>query len=71
MSRRHVTDIYPTLIQAAILDFIRRKGLSSLSWSDKSANLLQRIRNATEWLPDKGWPGVSDDILLAKLGYLA
>ena len=67
LSRRHVTHIDPTLIQAAILDFIRRKGLSSLSWSDKSANLLQRIRNATEWLPDKGWPGVSDDILLAKL----
>lgn len=67
LSRRRVTDIDPALIQAAILDFIRRKGLSSLSWSDKSANLLQRIRNATEWLPDKGWPGVSDDILLAKL----
>ncbi|OEF24618.1 ATP-dependent helicase HrpB [Vibrio rumoiensis 1S-45] len=67
LSRRRLTQIDPKLIQAAISDYIRRKGLSVLPWSERSINLLQRIRNASEWLPDKEWPGVSDDILLAKL----
>ncbi|TVO35456.1 ATP-dependent helicase HrpB [Vibrio algivorus] len=67
LEKQVITDISPLLKQAAILDYIRRKGLSILPWEQSSTNLLNRIRNGIEWMPEHDWPAMSDDILLAKL----
>ncbi|MCF7355157.1 ATP-dependent helicase HrpB [Vibrio sp. CK2-1] len=67
LEKQVINDIDPLLKQAAILDYIRRKGLSVLSWDKSSTNLLNRIRNGIEWMPEQDWPAMSDDILLAKL----
>ncbi|MFV0574374.1 MAG: ATP-dependent helicase HrpB [Vibrio sp.] len=62
-----IVQIDNELKQAAILQYIRRKGLSVLPWNEKSTNLLNRIRNAAEWLPEHAWPCASDDNLLSEL----
>ncbi|WP_027696305.1 ATP-dependent helicase HrpB [Vibrio litoralis] len=67
LEKQAISDIDPLLKQAAILDYIRRKGLSVLPWDKSSSNLLNRIRNGIEWMPEQDWPAMSDDILLAKL----
>lgn len=67
LEKQAIIDIAPSLKQAAILDYIRRKGLSVLPWNQASTNLLNRMKNGVEWMPEQDWPEVSDDILLAKL----
>ena len=67
LEKQAITEIDPSLKQAAILDYIRRKGLSVLPWNQTSTNLLNRMRNGVEWMPEQEWPPMSDDILLAKL----
>ncbi|WP_089138465.1 ATP-dependent helicase HrpB [Vibrio rumoiensis] len=67
LDKQAITDIAPALKQAAMLDYIRRKGLSVLPWNEVSINLLNRIRNGIEWMPEQDWPVMSDDILLANL----
>lgn len=67
LSRQRLNHVDPEMVKAGLFDYIRRQGLSCLPWNDKSRNLLQRIRNGTQWLPEKNWPEASDDILLAKL----
>ncbi|MEL7292229.1 MAG: ATP-dependent helicase HrpB [Pseudomonadota bacterium] len=51
----------------ALLNYIRRKGLSVLHWSDKSLELLQRLRCAADWIPEQDWPPLSDQALLDQL----
>ncbi len=51
----------------ALLNYVRRKGLSVLNWSDKSLVTLERIRCAAQWLPEQNWPAVDDDSLLKDL----
>ena len=67
LEKQAISNIDPQLKQAAILDYIRRKGLSVLPWNQVSTNLLNRIRNGIEWMPEQDWPAMSDDNLLAKL----
>ncbi|NOH80294.1 ATP-dependent helicase HrpB [Vibrio sp. RE86] len=51
----------------ALLNFIRRKGLSVLNWTAHSTELLERIRCGCEWLPDQAWPEFDDASLLEHL----
>ncbi|NVD05709.1 ATP-dependent helicase HrpB [Vibrio sp. JPW-9-11-11] len=51
----------------ALLNFIRRKGLSVLNWTAASVELLERLRCGQEWLPEQEWPELSDSALLNNL----
>ncbi|RTZ15003.1 ATP-dependent helicase HrpB [Vibrio aquaticus] len=51
----------------ALLNFIQRKGLSVLNWSEASKALLERLRCGQEWLPDQSWPDLSEAGLVAHL----
>ncbi|EGA72048.1 ATP-dependent RNA helicase HrpB [Vibrio sinaloensis DSM 21326] len=51
----------------ALLNFVRRKGLSVLQWSAQSEDTLQRLRCAAEWLPEKPWPNLAEQGLLDAL----
>lgn len=67
LTRRRLPKPEPELITKALLDYIRRKGLTVLPWSDKSDNLLHRMRNGRDWLPQQSWPELDDETLLAQL----
>ncbi|MDV7104442.1 ATP-dependent helicase HrpB [Vibrio sp. TH_r3] len=51
----------------ALLNFVRRKGLSCLNWTTSSLGLLQRIRCGVEWFDEKSWPDFSEQGLLDNL----
>lgn len=51
----------------ALLNFVRRKGLSVLQWSAQSQETLQRLRCAAEWLPEQPWPNLSEPGLIETL----
>ncbi|WP_267904242.1 ATP-dependent helicase HrpB [Vibrio algicola] len=67
LERRRLPKPEPELITSALLDYIRRKGLSALPWNDSSNNLLHRMRNGRDWLPNEAWPLLDDSDLLAQL----
>ncbi|WP_281259819.1 ATP-dependent helicase HrpB [Vibrio albus] len=52
---------------AALLTYIRRKGLQVLNWNEGSKALLERVRCGAEWLPDKAWPDVTELALMDNL----
>ncbi len=52
---------------AALLNYLRRKGLGALNWEHRSLALLERIRCAAEWIPEKAWPEVTEQALLDNL----
>ena len=54
-------------ITQALLNYVRRKGLSVLQWSDGAQALLTRLRCAVQWLPEEDWPACDDDSLLEQL----
>ncbi|WED22375.1 ATP-dependent helicase HrpB [Vibrio sp. JC009] len=54
-------------IVEALLNYLRRKGLDVLNWDEKSSCLRERIRCASDWLPEKEWPSVDSDVLLENL----
>lgn len=51
----------------ALLNYVRRKGLSVLNWSQDAREWLTRIQCAVEWLPDEGWPAMDEQSLLAEI----
>ncbi|MFW7522613.1 ATP-dependent helicase HrpB [Vibrio ostreicida] len=51
----------------ALLNFVRRQGLSVLNWTRESKELLERARCGKEWIPEQAWPALSDTELLANL----
>tara|TARA_Y100001960_G_C14771761_1_gene880538 strand:- start:893 stop:3352 length:2460 start_codon:yes stop_codon:yes gene_type:complete len=51
----------------ALLNFIRRKGLSVLNWSPQSLETLERLRCAADWLPEQEWPQLADGALIENL----
>jgi ATP-dependent helicase HrpB len=55
----------PERIRAALLDAVRRRGLSSLPWSDAASRLRARMTFAHAALD--GWPDASDDALLERM----
>ena len=55
------------VLQAAMLRWISKKGLSVLGWTPASGQLRLRIQCAAQWLPDEPWPQVDDASLLESL----
>ena len=52
-------------VQAALIAEVRRRGLSSLPWSDAARRLRERIAFVAHH--DSGWPSVTDDALVASI----
>lgn len=51
----------------ALLNAVRRRGISSLNWSDRALSLLTRARCAQEWSLDLALPELSDHTLLEEI----
>jgi ATP-dependent helicase HrpB len=62
---RRITDPDRSLVRAALLDGLRREGLSLLSWSRGATELRERLAFAHAALGEP-WPDVSDVALLAR-----
>jgi ATP-dependent helicase HrpB len=56
------------LVAAALVEGIRKAGLSCLPWEGEAENLRGRLRLVARLEPDGGWPEVSDAALLDTLG---
>lgn len=54
-------------LHQAMLNGIRERGLSVLTWSPHSQQLRLRLSCAAKWLPEQNWPDVSDEALLRDL----
>ena len=54
-------------VLGALLSGIRSLGLAALPWSDKARELQARLESMRLWLPEAGWPEVSDAYLLEDL----
>jgi ATP-dependent helicase HrpB len=57
-------------ILQTMADGIRRMGLTSLPWSGEARRLQARINCLREWQPEGNWPDLTDEQLLADLGWL-
>ncbi|WP_394167579.1 ATP-dependent helicase HrpB [Photobacterium piscicola] len=55
----------PALASEALLNAVKRKGLSVLNWTEKANALLIRGRSANEWLPELGLPALDEASLLS------
>lgn len=67
VERKTLADPPHEKMTQALLNFIRRKGLSVLNWTPSSLELLERLRCGQEWLPEQAWPELSDNALLDNL----
>ena len=57
----------PEILHAAMLRWIREKGLAVLGWTPEAEQLRLRLQCAAQWLPEEAWPTLDDDTLLATL----
>jgi ATP-dependent helicase HrpB len=53
----------PEKIRAAMLEGIRRLGIEALPWTREAREWQTRVLSLRQWLPDEGWPDVSDAAL--------
>jgi ATP-dependent helicase HrpB len=54
-------------ITTAMLQGIQQMGLEALPWDEECRQLQARVCSLHQWLPDAGWPDLSDATLLAQL----
>nr|WP_314421073.1 ATP-dependent helicase HrpB [uncultured Erwinia sp.] len=54
-------------LHAAMLRWVRSKGLSVLNWTPQAEQLRLRLLCAAQWLPEGEWPGADEATLLASL----
>jgi ATP-dependent helicase HrpB len=57
----------PEVLHAAMLRWIREKGLTVLGWTPEAEQLRLRLHCAALWLPEEAWPSLDDDTLLDTL----
>lgn len=57
----------PQHAAAALTEAVRELGLESLPWSDSLSQWRQRVRCLRDWLPEEGFPDLSDETLLETL----
>jgi len=57
----------PQHAAAALTEAVRELGLESLPWSDSLAQWRERVRCLRDWLPEEGFPDLSDEVLLETL----
>lgn len=68
LAQRPLQQPDPEAICAALLEGVRAMGLGCLPWSGEARQLQARILSLRQWLPEEGWPDLSDEALLATLG---
>jgi ATP-dependent helicase HrpB len=54
-------------IARALTEAIRARGSDALPWSDAARELQARVLSLRHWLPDDGWPDLSDEALLSSV----
>lgn len=54
-------------LHAAMLRWVRSKGLSVLNWTPQAERLRLRLVCAAQWLPEEAWPAADEPALLARL----
>ena len=59
--------VHPDDVRTALLDWIVKKGLDVLNWSNESLQLRHRLRFISEFVSNQGWPDFSDSGLLTDL----
>jgi ATP-dependent helicase HrpB len=69
VEERRIDNPDPAMIEAALLDQLRREGLEALAWGAGSASLRRRAGFLRQ--SDPAWPDFSDEALLASLDWLA
>nr|WP_310617700.1 ATP-dependent helicase HrpB [Pantoea cypripedii] len=57
----------PEVLHAAMLRWIREKGLAVLGWTPEAEQMRLRLHCAALWLPEEAWPSLDDDTLLDTL----
>jgi ATP-dependent helicase HrpB len=57
----------PQHAAAALTEAVRELGLESLPWSDSLSQWRQRVCCLRDWLPEEGFPDLSDETLLEAL----
>ena len=55
-----LTNADPVLLRQAMVAGVRRLGLDSLPWSDELRDWRARVLSLRYWLPEDGWPDVSE-----------
>jgi ATP-dependent helicase HrpB len=63
LERRPSTDVDPAVVAAAMLEGVRRLGLSALPWTADAREFQARVLALRHWFPNDGWPDLSDDAL--------
>ncbi|MFU8831963.1 MAG: ATP-dependent helicase HrpB [Wenzhouxiangella sp.] len=66
LSERPLQQLEPAVLEAGLLDAVRRRGLDALAWSESTRQWLARARSACKLRPDD-WPDFSEDALLGEL----
>jgi ATP-dependent helicase HrpB len=67
LAARPLRQADPEALRAAMLEGIRQMGLDALPWTPALCQWQARVRCLREWLPEEGWPDVSDEALRAGL----
>ncbi len=57
----------PARAAQALTEAVRELGLRVLPWTEELRQWRERLRCLRDWLPELGWPDVSDEALLATL----
>ena len=65
-----LSELEPEEILEAMLDGIRRLGLTCLPWDREARQLQARVQCLRSWQPEGDWPDLGDEELLADLGWL-
>jgi ATP-dependent helicase HrpB len=67
LESRPMTEIPETKRIHVLLEAIRLEGLATLGWNDEHIQWQTRVQVVRGWIPEEGWPDVSDDNLLRTL----
>jgi ATP-dependent helicase HrpB len=67
LTRRVLDRPDPALRRQAMLEGIRQLGLDCLPWTPDSRDWQARVLCLRAWLPEEGWPDLSDQALAATL----
>lgn len=62
-----LTNVEPERLRGAMLEGIRRLGLEALPWTCEARELQARVLSLRHWMPNEGWPDISDAALAAML----
>jgi ATP-dependent helicase HrpB len=71
VSERPWPQAAPEAVLNALLTGIKGMGSSCLPWSKEARSFQARVTSLHHWLPDQGWPDLSDEALVADPDWLA